>query len=78
MFGRSSGGSGRPGARTGEEAGLVSGRSSGGSGRPGARTGEGAGLVSGRSLGDLGGGDFIHEVALIVALSALFAVCCNA
>jgi len=51
VFGRSSGGSGRPGARTGEEAGLVSGRSSGGSDRPGARTGEEAGLVSGRSSG---------------------------
>ena len=51
MSGRSSGGSCRPGVRTGEEVGLVSGRSSGGSCRPGARTGEEAGLVSDRSSG---------------------------
>ena len=48
------------------------GRSIGGLGRPGARTGEEAGLVSGRSLGDLGGGDLIHEVGLILS-DALFA-----
>jgi len=51
VSGRSSGGSCGPGARTGEEAGLVSDRSSGGSCRPGARTGEEVGLVSDRSSG---------------------------